>query len=220
MKGGVSKKRITIASILGSVITLQMGALSVSVQTLLSGITELPFGVFAGTMLPIHLAIGLVEGLITAAVLCFVYEARPELLWGTGDMAEQERRTADCADADRAAAKTGRGRLSFQSTLLILAVAAALTGGILSLYASAFPDGLEWSMEQVAGTSELESGGGIYDTFAGIQEKTSILPDYSFRDGESSAGTTVSGIAGALLTAAVCIGAGIIKRTVKGRKHG
>ena len=33
-------------------------------------------------MQPIHLAIGLVEGLITAAVLLFVYESRPELLQG------------------------------------------------------------------------------------------------------------------------------------------
>ena len=40
-------------------------------------------------MQPIHLAIGLVEGLITAAVLCFVYEARPELLWGTDEGVEK-----------------------------------------------------------------------------------------------------------------------------------
>ena len=84
MQNGASKKKITIASILGCVITLQMGAFSVCVETYLSGVSSLPFGAFLAAMLPIHLAIGLVEGLITAAVLCFIYESRPELLWGIG----------------------------------------------------------------------------------------------------------------------------------------
>jgi cobalt/nickel transport system permease protein len=42
----------------------------------------LPFNVFALTMLPIHLVIGLVEGLATAAILHFVWEARPDLVDG------------------------------------------------------------------------------------------------------------------------------------------
>lgn len=75
----MTKKTITAASIVGCIAGLQLGAFSVTVETLLSGITELPFAVFLGMMQPIHLAIGLVEGLITAAVLVFVYEARPEM---------------------------------------------------------------------------------------------------------------------------------------------
>lgn len=59
--------------------TLQLGAFSVTLETLSSGITMLPFSIFVGVMQPIHLAIGLIEGLITAAVLIFVFEARPEL---------------------------------------------------------------------------------------------------------------------------------------------
>ncbi len=84
MKNGANKKKITIASILGCVITLQLGAFSVVLETLISGVSELPFSVFVAAMQPIHIAIGLVEGLITAVVLCFIYEARPELLWGVG----------------------------------------------------------------------------------------------------------------------------------------
>jgi len=146
-------------------------------------------------MLPIHLAIGLVEGLITAAVLNYVYEVRPQLLWG----------------AEKDSSLAGRpARLSLKKMLLILGLAAALTGGVLSLYASAVPDGLEWSMEKVAGTSELEAEGKVYQIFSGIQEKTSILPDYGFADGESAAGTTISGIAGSLFVAALCIGAGAV----------
>ena len=63
------RARIIAASIIGCILTLQLGALSVVIETSLSGITELPFGAFVSLMQPIHLAIGLIEGLITAAVL-------------------------------------------------------------------------------------------------------------------------------------------------------
>ena len=121
------RMKIALASILGCVLTLQLGALSVVLETTVSGITELPFGAFCGIMLPIHLAIGLVEGLITTAVLLFVYEARPELLM------EVESSGQD-------------GRCSLKATLAILAVTAVVVGGGLSLAASASPDGLEWSL--------------------------------------------------------------------------
>ena len=68
--------KIVLASVLGCIITLQLGAFSVVLETSVSGITELPFGAFVGIMQPIHLAIGLIEGLITSAVLVFIYEAR------------------------------------------------------------------------------------------------------------------------------------------------
>ena len=59
------RTRIIAASIIGCIVTLQLGAFSVVLETSLSGITELPFGAFVALMQPIHLAIGLVEGLIT-----------------------------------------------------------------------------------------------------------------------------------------------------------
>lgn len=186
MKKGATKGKIVFASVLGSVLTLQLGAFSVTLETLASGITELPFGVFAATMQPIHLAIGTVEGLITAAVLVFVHEARPELLWGVGET-------------------DWEGKLTFRSTLTVLAVGAAVIGGVLSLFASAFPDGLEWSMEKVAGTAELKSAGGVYDLAAAVQERTALLPDYAFKGSESAAGTSFSGIVGALVVIGVCI---------------
>lgn len=71
MRSGMTRTKIIIASVLGSVLSLQLGAFSVSVETLLSGITQLPFAAFLLFMQPIHLAIGLVEGAITAAVLVF-----------------------------------------------------------------------------------------------------------------------------------------------------
>ena len=201
MKKGASKTKIAAASILGCVITLQMGAFSVVLETLCSGITELPFAVFVATMQPIHLAIGLVEGLITSAVLIFIYEARPELLWGIGD-------------SSAAGQETKReGRLSLKATLITLIAATVIAAAGISLFASSDPDGLEWSMENVAGTAELEAEGGAYDVSDGIQSFTSILPDYSFKNSDSAAGTSFSGVFGSAVVLAVVAGVTfIIKR--------
>ncbi|MBQ3262436.1 MAG: energy-coupling factor ABC transporter permease [Oscillospiraceae bacterium] len=190
------RTKIIVASILGCVITLLLGAFSVVLETSLSGITELPFGTFLGVMLPIHLAIGLIEGLITTAVLLFVYESRPELLRDVHPGAE-------------------KGKGSLATTIVVLAVAAALVGGGLSLLASSNPDGLEWSLfgNSEAGYSENmglnEDDFGVQsaaaDKAAGIQEKTSFLPDSSFSDSDSAAGPSVSGLVGSAIVAALVL---------------
>ena len=200
--------RIMLASVLGCILTLQLGAFSVVLETSISGVTELPFGAFAGIMQPIHLAIGLIEGMITSAVLLFVYEARPELLM----------------DVD-----TGNslaGKCSVKTTLVILAIVVAVVGGGLSLAASGNPDGLEWSMfgNAEAGYSENmgldeESYGvssGAADVAGAIQEKTAFLPDYGFMNSDSAAGTTVSGLLGSVMVAAaavlVCCAGGFFRK--------
>lgn len=191
---GKGRTKLVLASVLGCVVTLQLGALSVAVETSLSGITALPFGAFAALMQPIHLAIGLVEGGITAAVLLFVYQTRPELL--------------QCASASGA-----KNRCSRRATLAILAAAALVIGGGLSLLASANPDGLEWSLfgNEEAGYSanmglDEEAYGAesaAAEKAAAVQEKTSLLPDYNFDGSDSAAGTSVSGLVGCALVAAL-----------------
>ncbi|MBO4361069.1 MAG: energy-coupling factor ABC transporter permease [Eubacteriaceae bacterium] len=191
------RSRLILASILGCIITLQLGAFSVVVETSLSGITELPFGAFAALMQPIHLAIGLVEGLITSAVLVFVYQSRPSLL-------------RDVESSDASAQK------SVKSVVAILAVFVFLVGGVLSLFASENPDGLEWALfgNSDAGYSENmgldEEDFGIAsnasETAGQIQENTSFLPDYSFKDSDSPAGTSVSGIVGSAMVALAAVG--------------
>lgn len=190
---GKGRTKLVLASVLGCVVTLQLGALSVVVETSLSGITALPFGAFAALMQPIHLAIGLVEGGITAAVLLFVYQTRPELL--------------QCASAG------AKNRCSRRATLAILAAAALVIGGGLSLLASANPDGLEWSLfgNEEAGYSanmglDEEAYGAesaAAEKAAAVQEKTSLLPDYNFDGSDSAAGTSVSGLVGCALVAAL-----------------
>ncbi len=196
--------RITLAAVLGSVVSLQLGALSVVLETTLSGITELPFGAFAGLMLPIHLAIGLVEGLVTAAILVFVYHARPELLM-------------DVQDAGKG------GAFSLKQTIAILAAVTVLIGGGLSLYASSNPDGLEWALFGNAEEGYAENMGlnednygstsAVADGAAGIQEATSFLPDYAFKGNDSALGTTVSGIVGSGIVALCAFGIARLVRT-------
>ena len=189
MSKGMSRAKIIAASIIGCMATLQLGAFSVTIETMLSGITELPFGTFVATMQPIHLAIGFVEGIITAAVLIFVYEARPELLY---ESKKEE---------------SSKGRFTFRNTMVILAVAAVLIGGVLSLVASSNPDGLEWSIEEITGSTEVEAEGGIYDTVSNVQDTTALLPDYAFKNSETALGTSFSGIVGGLIVVGVCVGA-------------
>lgn len=186
MKKGMSRGKIIAASIIGCIVTLQLGAFSVTLETLASGITELPFTIFLGVMQPIHLAIGLVEGLITAMVLVFIYEARPGLLWCHGESVSEN-------------------RMSTKKMVGVLALLAIIIGGVVSLFASAHPDGLEWSMERVAGTAELQATGGVYDIAAKIQNTTSLLPDYAFKGSESPVGTSLSGIVGGIVVIAVCV---------------
>ena len=200
--------RIILASVVGCVVTLQLGAFSVVLETSLSGITELPFGAFMALMQPIHLAIGLVEGLVTAAVLVFVYESRPELL------------------RDVEAAAAGGAKRSLKSVVIVLAVVAALVGGGLSLLASSNPDGLEWALFGNADAGYSENMGldeenfgvesKLADAAGSVQEATSFLPDYAFAGSDSAAGTTVSGLVGSAMVAGValviCLAGGFFRK--------
>ena len=195
------RARIIAASIIGCVITLQMGAFSVVLETTLSGITELPFGAFCMLMQPIHLAIGIVEGLITAAVLTYVYETRPELICEV-DLSED--------------AAAGRSSKSLGTVIITLAVAVLIVGGVFSHFASSNPDGLEWALfgnEEAGYSSNMglhEDNFGVSSpasqTASDIQEKTSFLPDYGFAGSENPMGTTVSGIVGSAIVAAAALG--------------
>jgi len=203
-RGGkaAGRTKIILASILGCMITLQLGAFSVVLETSLSGITELPFGTFCALMQPIHLAIGLVEGLIISAVLLFVYEARPEML-------------PDVAGGETA------GRMSFKGTIIVLAITAAVIGGAVSLLASGNPDGLEWVLfgnEEAGYSSNMgldEEDYGVTsqtaETAESIQESTAFLPDYAFAgDSENPAGTSVSGLVGIAMVAVAAVIIGLI----------
>jgi cobalt/nickel transport system permease protein len=200
LRGNYTVKRLGIASFLSVVIGLQIGAFAVVLETLASGISALPFSTFALLMQPIHLAIGVVEGIVTAGVLGFVYAMRPEIITSSGQSLPL------------------KGEVSIRKPLITLGALTLLVGGLLSVFASAYPDGLEWSMEKTAGTAELEAEGPVFKRSAAIQEAAAFMPDYDYRDaGEdgSATGTTVAGIVGSALTFVLAGAAGFVIYRVK-----
>ncbi len=203
LKKSASYGKIMLWSIVSVIIGLQLGAFGVVLETTASGISELPFKTFVLLMQPIHLAIGAVEGIVTGAVLCFVYKMRPEIM-----------------DSALQGGSIGEG-VSTTKVVAVLAVLALLVGGGLSLLASSNPDGLEWAMEKVAGTAELETEGDFLAGAAAAQEATAFMPDYDYasagEDG-SSTGTTVAGIVGGLMTFALAGAAGFVITKVKKKK--
>ena len=212
---GRSSRRILGASLASAIVGLQLGALSVVFETLLSGKTELPFGTFVLLMQAIHLAIGTVEGLVTAGVVSYVRAMRPDIL---------ESSTAP---------KPRQASFSMTMVLVVFTVLALTTGGVLSWFASTHPDGLEWSLAKVYGKPELpEQGQGVAKTLKDVQDRTAFMPDYAFKPAEgeqqrvgagpswpgADAGTSVAGIVGAVIVAALVVLAGFGIRYFRRRK--
>lgn len=180
-----TQRRILTGALAASVIGLQAGAFGVVLETWFSGVSDLPFGAFAALMQPIHLAIGCIEGLVTAAVVTFVWKARPEIL----EMAS----LANSMTAQPM--KQGYMKPGYMKKVLAgILVAAALTGGFLSWFASADPDGLEWSTLHTSGKEELAAPGtALHTLLAVIQEKTAFLPDYNFKKGDKTESAALLG---------------------------
>ncbi len=216
MGKGYSTKRIIVVSVIAAIIGLQLGAFGVVLETLFSGKTELPFGTFVLLMQPIHLAIGAIEGLVTAAIVTYIWNQRPEII-------------------ERAASGEAIGNASIKKVALGLISVALITGAGLSWFASSNPDGLEWAISKTTGTAELESPVGLHQKLSDLQSKIAFLPDYSFKAPESEAGqgagegeeawpavsegTSTAGLVGGGMTLALAalVGAGI--SLLKRRKY-
>ena len=202
--------RQTLAAIIAAVAALQFGAFAVVLQTSLSGLSELPLATFALLMQPIHLGIGLVEGVVTAAVVRYVAQMRPDLLSGMPVLPVAPRRR--------------------QKNLAVLSIAAILIGGVLSWFASVHPDGLEWALAKAGFEEEQGGGDKLHGTLAAVQQRVTIFPDYGWRpEGESGAasveketwpqvdaGTSIAGLVGGGLTLLLATVAGLLlKRRAK-----
>lgn len=177
-----SPSRWAAASIVTSITALAMGALAVTIETELSGITALPYGRFLSFMLPIHLLIGIGEGLATAAVIASLRRYRPDLLFDSTE-------------------PTARPRTQF---IAITVVAALLVASVAGTVASSRPDGLEWSIERTtAGVEIAESQSPLHHRAARIQRTTALLPDYE---------ASMAGLVGVGATLAVGYGLSLLIR--------
>lgn len=180
MKYPASLGRMIGISVLACVIGLELGAVAVTLETEASGITALPMKDFLLFMLPIHLVIGIGEGLATAAVLYFIQKYKPDLL-------VQVRQSVPAVSGDR----------HFGKAVTIFAILALLVGGVLSWTASSDPDGLEWSILKVTGNTELSalpSEAVVYGTMQNVQQATALMPDYD---------NSFAGIIGGIIVVAV-----------------
>lgn len=212
---GRSARRILLGSTASAVVGLQAGCFSVVLQTLLSGKTALPFGTFLLMMQPIHLAIGVVEGFVTAGVIHYVRAVRPEML--------------DNSPSTRPLAEG----ISLRNVLVGFIALAVVTGGGLSWFASTHPDGLEGSIERITGKGELSGQEhGIAAAAKNLQDKAAFLSGYGFKQSEGKprrkeevpawpnvdAGTSVSGLIGGLLVLATALGIGWAIRAIRGKR--
>jgi cobalt/nickel transport system permease protein len=198
--------RLGMACVVAAVVGLELGAASVVVETTLSGISGLPFRPFLGVMLPIHLVIGLVEGLVTAAFLVAIRRARPDLLM-LGSSSSAPRR--------------------LRPVILLVACAALVTASGLSWVAATDPDGLEWSLARVTGSGQrARPDTPLHRWFSGIQSETARFSDNSLgptvenalpASTRADAGSSVAGIVGAVVTLLVSLLIGLGARWIRAR---
>lgn len=170
-------RRAVISAVIAAVISLQLGAAGVVIETVLSGRSELPFAKFGAVMLGIHLPIGIVEGLVTAGVLRAV---------------------------SRTATQAPEPVRETKSLLAGIGIVALLLSGVLAWFASTKPDGLEWSLARVTGSTELaEPKNSVHLDAASLQKKTALMPDYQLPTSSPRLGLSLAGVSGAIVAGVI-----------------
>lgn len=159
VKGSTAPMRSFVAAFISSIAAVTLGALGVVAEVSISGISQLPVAEFMGYMLPIHLAIGVLEGLITGSILAIVASREPALLESNH--------------------LRGRSlRINFKRVYATFAIAALLIGGVFTLISSERPDGLEWSIQSTLQSRELAYTEASQQSADSLQEAIAIAPDY------------------------------------------
>lgn len=193
--GNSSRGRLYLASIIASVTALEAGAILVPFEVELSGVLSIPVLSFLATMAGVHLLVGIMEGLITAAVLVYIMSVRPQVIGFSGNGSSLSPK-------------------SFATVIMIITVVVA--GGV-SLIASDKPDGLEWSYAERPDQKDfkpiIENDDIVIAKADVFQAKYSFLPDYAARTAvvgnvneisdESHGWRSFAGVCGALITMAL-----------------
>ncbi|MBC5795278.1 MAG: energy-coupling factor ABC transporter permease [Sphaerospermopsis sp.] len=164
---GGSKGRLPLAAGIAAGVSVVAAAIACAIQLALSGTA--PANIVLPAMTGVHILIGVGEGLITGGVLAYLATARPDLLPG-----EEE--------------KFGGW--------LIPVVSIFLVAGVLSLFASAWPDGLERVAENLDFINKAEEVRVVVPT---------PLADYEIQ-GLGPIGTSITGWVGATACFAVAFG--------------
>lgn len=176
-----------VATLLACWVTVMVSATLVVLQAGISGVLTVPLRLFLGTMLGVHLLIGLVEGLLTLSIVAYLQQIKPELL----------------VSRPQTSVTITRGLLGGFAVLTVL------IAGVLSLWASERPDGLEWSYadrpDQPGFTAMVHNETKAVTAVDALQDRLTPLPEYSKRPSpdlaEAGAGwTSFAGLVGSLVT--------------------
>ncbi|MBG1243622.1 energy-coupling factor ABC transporter permease [Nostoc sp. UIC 10607] len=164
---GGAKGRLPLAAGIAAGVSVVVAAIACAIELALSGTA--PVAIVLPAMAGVHILIGIGEGIITGGVLTYLATARPDLLPG-----EQQE---------------FRGWSVPIVTIFLIA-------GVLSLFASAWPDGLEKVAENTG--------------FIDLADKVRVivptpLADYGI-EGLGPIGTSIAGLVGATVCFAVAFG--------------
>lgn len=164
---GGSRRRLPLAAGIAAGVSVVVAAIACAIELILSGTA--PSLIVLPAITGVHILIGIGEGLITLSVLTYLATARPDLLPG-----EQQQ---------------------FKGWLVPV-VSIFLIAGVLSLAASAWPDGLEKVAEDLG--------------FIKLSENVRVpvptpLADYGI-EGMGAIGTSIAGIIGAIVCFGVAFG--------------
>lgn len=191
---GSRRSRVRLAAIVSCTLSMAAAALGVTIETQVSGITTIPFVAFLMMMVPVHLAIEFVEGVITAGNVTYVAKTQPELL-------HQQTQTKP------AVPKLLRPAWAMISVFL---VAALLTGGVMTWFSSDQPDGVERALDGLGHSAALEmSSDELEQQLAGIQENPAIVDRSPMATiGVVSPTKSLEGVVGSILTLGLVVAVG------------
>jgi len=159
----LQKKRVYAAAIIASIVSTVAASAMVSIEAFISGVLSIPFITFLSTLCGIHFVIGIVEGAITAALLLYLRQSRPDVILGTGDL---------------------KPAVKMPAFIATVSIAVIICGTCLSLFASEKPDGLEYSLVTEHSGQEIsiiENDAHAVTVANDLQAKISPLPDYTRR---------------------------------------
>jgi cobalt/nickel transport system permease protein len=187
---GSHRKRMIIAAILGCVVAAEAGSLLVVIEAIISSVLVVPARTFLATMAGVHLLVGLMEGVITLAILGYIAAVRPEMIPGV---------------------RSSNALMSRKAAVVSLIILTGITAAGFSLLASSQPDGLEWSYadrpDQPDFKPLIANEDPRIEAVDSLQSRIALLPDYSARGAsdENSASAGWTSLAGVIGSAA-CMG--------------
>ncbi|MBA2530459.1 MAG: PDGLE domain-containing protein [Euzebyales bacterium] len=174
---------VIVGTALAGALSVVLAATAFSIEWLFGATAPIPFDTVFGSMVGVHLLIGIGEGLLSGLAVGAVLAARPDLVYGARDLSRVQ--------------LLDRPRVGMRGFVIGGVLAALLFAVVVSQFAAPDPDGLE---RVAADTGFAESGqdhalgGGIFADYAtaGIGNETLSL--------------AVAGVVGVVITLAVGTG--------------